>query len=105
MFYARIKHPEGFTEKKLYWNWDAYHHDTFSPDAETLDILGFSVSGKNYHDRKESARNLAIDFSTMVSESADVDLSCAELYYIGQYFSDIGRKYGLLREFRENAIC
>ena len=61
----------------------------------------FYVTGKTYQERKESARQLAQKFQT---ENAP-GLSWAEYAEITAYFEKIGRKYGLLEEFRDNAIC
>ena len=55
----------------------------------------------NYQKRKEAARQEAIDWQYEASEQ---DLSYGELAVIGNYFYKLGKRFGLLREFRENAI-
>lgn len=55
----------------------------------------------NYQKRKEAVRQLAIDWQL---ESAEQNLSYGELFEIGNYFYKLGKRFGLLREFRENAI-
>ena len=56
----------------------------------------------NYLLNKERARQKAIEFSTQEQPSA---FSFGECYYWSNYFEKLGKKYGLLREFRENGIC
>lgn len=55
----------------------------------------------NYQKRKEAIRQEAIDWQI---ESAEQNLSYGELFEIGNYFYKLGKRFGLLREFRENAI-
>lgn len=55
----------------------------------------------NYQKRKESVRQEAIDWQLEASEQ---DLSYGELAEIGNFFYKLGKRFGLLREFRENAI-
>ena len=54
-----------------------------------------------YQRCKENARQKAIDWQR---QSAEQSLSYSELAAYGDYFTKRGRRYGLLREFRENAI-
>lgn len=103
MLFAKIKRGEQ-SEENFYRSWDEYLRDTFSPEVETLVILPFEIHGKTYAERKESLRNLAIDFQHADDGDADLWLSYRELDDIGCYFNRMGRRYGLLREFRENAI-
>ena len=74
-------------------------------DVDVLFSLPFVVRGDNYKERKESLRNLAIDFQHNNDGETDVQLSMEECAEIHLFFETMGRKYGLLREFRENCIC
>ena len=56
---------------------------------------------KNYQTRKEEARREAIDYQAKASAAA---YSLGELAEIQAYFEKIARRFGLVREFRENAI-
>ena len=53
-----------------------------------------------YKKRKAEVREEAIEYSY-----SDEELSYGELAEIQDYFRRLGKRYGLLREFRENAIC
>lgn len=55
-----------------------------------------------YQQKKEQAREQAIDWQ---DETAEQNLSYGELAEAGEYFEKLGRRYGLLQEFRENGIC
>jgi hypothetical protein len=54
-----------------------------------------------YAQRKESARQEAIDWQLEASEQ---NLSYGELAEAGDHFYKIGKRFGLIREFRENGI-
>lgn len=56
---------------------------------------------KSYYTKKEEIRNQAIIWQI---QQAGESLSYSELFEKQCYFEDMGRKYGLLREFRENGI-
>ena len=56
---------------------------------------------KTYQQRKEAARQIAIDWQY---ESSDYCYSYEGLAILADYFNRIGKRYGLLREFRENGI-
>ena len=60
------------------------------------------MAKKSYQDMKEQVRQEAIDWQIETSEQ---NLSYGELAEAGEYFEKLGRRYGLLQEFRENAIC
>ena len=100
MFYAKLK-QDGKETGVLYEDFQDYISDTFSPEVETVVIIPFTVHGSNYAERRENVRETAIDF-----QAAD----CGGLYMsdyglICDWFTKMGKRYGLLREFRENAIC
>lgn len=56
---------------------------------------------KTYQDRKEAARQEAIEWQYKAGQK---NYSYYELSIIGNYFHNLGKRFGLLREFRENAI-
>ena len=57
----------------------------------------------NYQKRKEAVRQEAIEWQYKFGEE-DLDMSIQELAEVGDYFHKLGKRYGLLEEFRENAI-
>lgn len=60
---------------------------------------------KTYKDRKEIARQKAIEWTEeyFTSENAP-SISWGELIEWGNHFRKLGKRYGLLKEFRENGI-
>lgn len=55
-----------------------------------------------YQQMKEKVRNEAIEWQL---DFDNHNYSLGELVVFGDYFYTMGKRYGLLREFRENAIC
>lgn len=56
---------------------------------------------KTYKERKEEAREQAIIWQLETSEKC---LSYEELAEAGEYFAKLAKRYGLIKEFKENGI-
>ena len=69
-----------------------------NPTIDT--IIPLKISGDTYEEQKESLRNLAIDIQAADSGG----LSWGEVCDLQDFFEYYGEEYGLLEEFRENAI-
>lgn len=82
--------------------WKIWQEDTFSPNTKNIELLEFKIKGKNYKERKGYLENIAIDYS---NNFASLSWSYGELAEIGNWFYENGKRYGLLREFRENGVC
>ena len=54
-----------------------------------------------YKEKKEKARKEAIEWQ---NEFVDHNYSYGELVYYQNYFENEGKRYGLIREFKENGI-
>lgn len=54
-----------------------------------------------YQEKKADVREKAINFQQMFSEC---DFSYSEIIEYQDYFQKQGKRYGLLKEFRENGI-
>ena len=59
-------------------------------------------SPSTYANNKEAVRDLALKFERWANER---DLSYGDFAEWGALFETLGRKFGLLTEFREKAIC
>ena len=57
---------------------------------------------KTYKERQAEVRDEAIAWQ---NDFANHNYSWDELAYWSDHFETLGRRYGLLKEFRENAIC
>ena len=56
---------------------------------------------KTYQEKKEEARDKAIAWQLEASEKC---LSYAELAEVGEHFAKLAKRYGLIKEFKENGI-
>jgi len=68
-----------------------------------LFYIPLTVSGKTYLDRKNDLREKAIEYQNSWYDFCG--FSYGEIGDIQAFFENNGRRYGLLTEFRENAIC
>lgn len=101
MFYAAFTDGNGIEQSNLYYNYPLFFADTFSPDSKIYAIIEFKVKGKTYKEKQENARKLAINFQ----HEKMPGLSWGEIVEIQGYFEKIGKRYGLLKEFREEGVC
>ena len=67
---------------------------------DELGELGYLMVA--YARSKSELREQAIDDQRHASECC---LSYGELAYFGDYFTKLGKRFGLLKEFKENGIC
>ena len=103
-FLAVYDDQNGERQCFIYYRWDLFHEDTFSPDCNRVFLMDLSkLPGKTYAEKKNNLRDKAIEYSTNTSEIYPI--SWGEAAEIQDYFETYGRRYGLLREFKENAIC
>lgn len=97
MFYANYLEKDG---KKVGHLFDSMVGFMEYTDADPIDIIDLKVSGSTYEERKESARQVAIDFQhaecggMFMSEYADATA----------WFRTIGRRYGLSVEFEKEGV-
>lgn len=88
--------------KNKYGAYFEWFTDTFSPNCEDIETLDFKISGKTYQERKASLKDLAKEWQLHFSQFS---WSYGELAEITDYFYKNGKRYGLLKVFKENAIC
>ena len=61
---------------------------------------------QTYQERKEQVRQEAIEWQYDYFGTEDApSISLGELAWWHDHFRRLGRRYGLLEEFRENGIC
>ena len=102
MFIGIFKNNEGKIENYIYFSFEEWNRDTFNPLTEIIGMLDFKIQGKNYTEKKANLEDLAKEWQ---GQFASYNWSYGELATIGEYFNKNGKKYGLLREFKENCIC
>lgn len=101
MFYANFADAGKNDQSNLYYSFSDFHRDTFSPECEIFSVIEFAVHGKTYKDRQADLKETAMRFQ---SENAP-GLSWLEVATIQDWFYTMGKRYGLLKEFRDNCIC
>ena len=74
-------------------NWRMYIMKSGRPSID------LAIRGRTYAERKQDLREKAIFWQTV-----EYDYSYGELALWNDYFRENGKRYGLLQEFRENAI-
>lgn len=101
MLYCVIRDKNKDEKANIFYNYEELNKETFSPMTEIVNIIELgSIQGKTYQEKKAAARNKAIEYSSNIFPG----LSWGECALLCDYFEKIGSRYGLLREFRENAI-
>lgn len=103
MFIAVYENPQKKLQAWIYYKMEAFIQDTFSPACNILAVLDFSITGKDYQSRKEAAQAIAIEYQ-IINNDFSLCWSYSELATIQAYFENIGRRYGLINEFKENCI-
>ena len=105
MFLAKYDN-DGETEFYIYYkNHNGYRQffeDTFSPMLENIEVLDLKIKGNTYSEKKDYLEDLAKDYQYNFSS---LSWSYSELIEIQDFFYKNGKRYGLLKEFKENAIC
>ncbi len=70
--------------------------------SEIISYIPMTVCGKTYQERKNDIQNKAIEWSYT---GGAANWSYSELSEIQSFFEVNGKRYGLIKEFKENAIC
>ena len=98
MFYASYANEDGHVEGHLF---DSYAEYIDAVGAHTpIAIVDFKSTGRNYAERKESVRQVAIEYQhaecggMFMSEYADATA----------WFRTMGKRYGLSAEFEREGV-
>lgn len=103
MVYAVWQNEDGTYGGGVYMCWNDYYTDTFNPQTNDVALISdTAVLTGSYQDKKNYIRSNAIDYQLSASL---IPLSYMELMIMEDYFYKMGKRFGLLREFRENGIC
>lgn len=92
----------GERHSALYDSCEQWARDIFSPLCDDINVINFHTTGRNYSERKASARSVAVEWST---RGFAWGLSWLDCQRIADWFFRVGKRYGLLDEFRENGLC
>lgn len=80
---------------------ELFNIETFSPESKNIDLLSFTIKGKTYKEKKANLQEIAINYQNNFS---CYSWSYGELATIYNYFQENGKRYGLIKEFKENCI-
>lgn len=110
--WQHIEFPENDANPRITWilsefvawlrNWDVEIIDTCTYEASN-----FKRRPSTYAANKDAVRDLAIKWQNYMTDRADEGecFSYSEFADWVSLFETLGRRFGLLTEFRENAIC
>lgn len=82
--------------------WNKFFGDTFTPLTKNKQTLVLQVKGKTYTEKKAWLEDLAKEYQLYFS---CLSWSYGELVTIQDFFYTNAKRYGLIKEFKENAIC
>ena len=106
MIYAIIQEDDnGEIYGATFADMHEYSRYMFNPERTLLLLLeadSTKVWGKTREQKKNTARGLAIRWQRLIGDFCP---SYMDFAIAGDYFTALGRRYGLLREFRVNGIC
>ena len=102
MFFVKYRDAEGKETAALYENFEMYKHieRTFDPSIDIIERCYFSTSCGDYIGRKSYIRDVAVQWSQCDSSG----LYISDYARIANWFTTQGKRFGLLKEFRENGI-
>lgn len=86
----------------MYYSLESYNAATFNPEVkEKVAVVFFTLRGtKTYEEKKERVRDIVQD-----SQFIDIGgLSWAEYADLSYWIETYGKRYGLLREFKNEGI-
>lgn len=90
------------TNKELFRMFCKYYCEQIGNNNFVVTGLREWNGKQSYNGRKEVLRNMAIEWQRFF---CDTNYSYSELSEWQGFFEEYGKKYGLLTEFKENAIC
>lgn len=103
LIFASLETEDEFYPVSFAFNsWDEFHRATWNPTVKVKAMIDLSgVSGKTYAEKQADLREKAIEFQY----ADEGGLSYGEFVEVMDFFNKYGKRFGLLREFRENGIC
>ena len=102
MFYV-LADLNGEEVNRIYYDHQEFISDSFTPAFEVKKIINFQLHGKTYGERKDSLECIAHDVQNYFYDSGT--LTWMDLMILGDWFEKMGKRYGMLTEFRENGFC
>lgn len=95
------KDTDGKIKNNIYYSYELWFKDTFSPATEIIAKIPLKVSGKTYKEKQEDLRQKAIEYQQTWQYCT---WSYHNVLELDNFFIKNGERYGLLKEFKENGI-
>lgn len=81
-----------------------YNSFFWSPQCMPLETIELKATGKTYQQKKQSVRDVILDITAVEYEINGIGLSYGEMQTLQGWCEDMAKRYGLTKEFQENAI-
>lgn len=81
-------------------DYETLHRDTFNPYTNATCIIDFTLHGRTYQEKKAALEEMAKEWQANQAGGLYMNQYAA----ITDYFEENAKKYGLVKEFKENAI-
>ena len=102
MMILAVTNTDGWREAKLFFSKKEYMEKT--KHTKVVSHVEMVIRGETYRERKASLRDMAIHVQLITYDPAFLDAVWHLEGDLRDYFESNGARYGLLEEFRENAI-
>ena len=102
MLILAVTIEDEWKEAKLFFSKKDFRERTKS--AEVVDSVEMAIRGKTYKERQASLRDVAVNVQAITWDPAFLDAVWHLEGDLMDFFETHGARYGLLAEFRENAI-
>lgn len=100
--FAAIQRGSERAVSAIYYSGDDLAAALFCPDNQIKYIADFTIAGGTYSERKQALIMRAIYIKSALADSIVDQGTLRDVMSILERY---GRRYGCLREFRENGIC
>lgn len=81
-------------------DYETLHRDTFNPYTQATCIIDFTIHGRTYQEKKAALEEMAKEWQANQAGGLYMNQYAA----ITDYFEENAKRYGLVKEFKENAI-
>ena len=102
--FTHVSNPYILTNESILFKWFYnYYLELNKIDEGVIFVTATETTKrKTYQQAKEAARLFAIDVQNIISES---NFSYGEIADTSDTLHQLGKHFGLVREFKENCIC
>lgn len=86
---------------RVYYSYEELHKDLYCPDDSLVWATDFKIKGKTYAERKQFARDIGVT----ISNNREIEeITHIDAMNIAENLDNLAKRYGLIKEFRENGL-